>query len=214
MNIIKAGDLKILKFILYLLIFTVLNAEEKNVTQERYADINILRRVQAGGFVIYLRHGKTDSSQPDQYPIDLSDCSTQRPLTKEGKNEIIMVGNAIKKAGIKVSQVYSSPLCRAIKSTQLAFGENFIVEEHLMYTAHLTTEEKMPILAKTKELLSDKDIPNGQNRALVAHAPNIADLINYFPETEGSLLIFKPLGNGDFEYIATILPNQWDRLLK
>ncbi len=200
-------------FSVLIVIPIILFADSENKMQEKYADKNTLKMIQEGGYVLYFRHGKTDSSKPDQYPIDLNDCNTQRPLTAEGENEIIKIGEAIRKANIKIYQVYCSPLCRAKKSAELLFGDYFIVEEHLMYTAHLTSEQKIPVIAKTRELLSCNNIPKGKNRALVAHAPNIADLIDYFPETEGSLLIFKPLGEGQFEYIATILPNQWNKLI-
>ena len=67
----------------------------------------LLKELHQGGFVLYMRHGATDSSYPDQVPIDLNDCNTQRPL------------------------------CRAHESAQLAYGDNITIVHTLMYTAHL-----------------------------------------------------------------------------
>ncbi|WP_045212723.1 histidine phosphatase family protein [Desulfonatronovibrio magnus] len=173
----------------------------------------LIDELRQGGFVLYMRHGRTDSSQPDQVPMDLDDCSTQRPLTDEGRQEIIQVGQAIIDSGIPVKDVVSSPLCRAKESARLAFGDNIVVEENLMYTAHLTSEEKIPIVEKTRELVSKPVEEPGMNRILVAHAPNLADLMDYFPEVEGTVVIFKPLGQGEFEYMASILPHEWGQFI-
>lgn len=173
----------------------------------------LLEELRSGGFVLYVRHGRTDPGQPDQVPMDLEDCNTQRPLTDQGRGEISFVGEAIRLAGIPYSEVLSSPLCRASESALLAFGPDFRVENQLMYTAHLTSEQKKPVVAKTRELVSSPVVEKSQNRILVAHAPNLADLMGYFPEVEGTVIVFKPLGAGEFEYAASILPEDWERLL-
>ncbi len=174
----------------------------------------LLNEVRGGGFVLYMRHGKTDSRQPDLSPIDLDDCDTQRPLTDEGRREIVAVGEAVRRAGIPVGRIFASPLCRARESANLAYGSEIQIEPRLMYTAHLTTEQKRPIVAKTRELLSRRVEEPGVNRMLVAHAPNIADLMDYFPETGGTVIVFRPLGDGEFEYVASILPQDWAKLLE
>ena len=83
-----------------------------------------------------------------------------------------------------------------------------------MYTAHMTSKQKAPMAAKTKELISTPVSELGLNRVLVAHAPNLADLMGYYPEIEGTLVVFRPLGEGKFEYVASILPSDWSWLLR
>ncbi len=173
----------------------------------------LLEELRSGGFVLYMRHGRTDPRQPDQVPIDLEDCATQRPLTDQGRAEIAAVGAAVRAAGIPVGEVLASPLCRARASALLAYGPDFVVENLLMYTAHLTSEQKAPVVAKTRELVSTPVAGPGLNRVLVAHAPNLADLMEYFPEVEGTVVVFRPLGDGEYEYLASILPGDWAGLL-
>lgn len=173
----------------------------------------LLDELRSGGFVLYMRHGRTDPRQPDQVPMDLDDCATQRPLTDQGRAEIAAVGEAVRTAGIPIARILVSPLCRARESALLAYGPDFQVENLLMYTAHLTSEQKVPIVAKTRELISTPVAEPGRNRMLVAHAPNLADLMGYFPEVEGTVIVFRPLGDGKFEYLASILPEDWDGLL-
>jgi phosphohistidine phosphatase SixA len=176
------------------------------------ADKAVLNRLRKGGWVLYMRHGNTDNNIPDQPDLKLSDCSTQRPLNAEGRAVAARVGKAVAKAGIPVGEVWSSPLCRARETTALAFGEHFKVDENLMYTAHLTTQQKQPVLERTRQLLS-QPVPAGTNRVLVAHAPNMADLIGYFVKPEGTVLVLQPLGNQQFRYVASIPPDLWAQLL-
>ncbi|WP_151671402.1 histidine phosphatase family protein [Nitrincola schmidtii] len=172
-----------------------------------------LQMVREGGFVLFIRHGPTDSSRPDHVPIDLNDCNTQRPLTEQGKVLMSGVAEAIQLAGFPLGNIYTSPLCRAVETTEILFGtDTFTVEKYLMYVAALTSNEKIPIIAKTQALLSE-DVSLGENRILVAHGPNLVEVMDYFP-VEGALVIFKPLGDeGGFEYIATIEPDHWAELL-
>lgn len=172
----------------------------------------ILQKAQQGGLVIYMRHGATDTNIPDQVPIDLNDCATQRPLTQAGLDEAKQIGHGFRQLNIPFSKVYSSPLCRAIETAQATFQTDITVDENLKYTAALTTAEKQPIIARTFELLS-KPVAPGTNRILVAHGPNLVETMKYFPP-EGTLVFFKPLGNNQFEYLASITPDDWKTLLK
>lgn len=143
-----------------------------------------IAQLRAGGYVLYMRHGTTDTSRPDRASeVDLNDCSTQRPLTEEGRKLAARVGEAIRKAKIPVGEIFASPLCRAKDSALAAFGPNFTVLDHLRYTANMTGEEKAPLTPKTRALL-DKPVKNKTNRVIVAHAPNLMDIMGYFPKQE------------------------------
>jgi len=180
---------------------------------EKMATPATLNQVRQGGFVLYMRHGNTDNSKPDRVPsVDLKDCSTQRPLTDEGRQLAAQVGKSIRAARIPVAEIHVSPLCRAKESAQAAFGNKFQVNEFLMYTSNLTTEEKKPILETTRGLLS-APVAKSSNRVIVAHAPNMADLIGYFVKPEGTVVVIRPKGDAGFEYIASIPPNLWRELL-
>ena len=170
--------------------------------------------LRTGGFVLYLRHGNTDNTRADRVPsVDLNDCATQRPLTEEGRQLAARVGEAIRKARIPVAEIRISPLCRVRDTVAIAFpGQVAISDMNLMYTANLTDLQKAPIIANTRHLLS-APVPTGANRVLVAHAPNLMDLIGYFPR-EATLVVFRPLGEAGFEYVASVAPAQWPELLR
>lgn len=200
---------------LFLLLFSLQGAiaSDLPVFEKKSATIETIKQLQAGGFVLYMRHGATDTSRPDRVPnVDLNDCSTQRPLSEEGRKTSVQVGNAIRQAAIPVGEIQSSPMCRAKETAEAAFGKEFIINEYLMYTSNLTSKEKVPRIANTNHLLSTP-VPAGTNLVLIAHAPNLMDVMGYFPKPEGLVVIFKPLGTQGFEYVASIEPQQWQELL-
>lgn len=189
-------------------------AEEQPTFHEKSVTSGTVKLLRNGGYVLYMRHGNSDTSRPDRVPqVDLNDCSTQRPLTEEGREVAAQVGIAIRKLKIPVGEIYSSPMCRAKESAQAAFGNDITLDNNLMYTSNLTDEEKKPILQKTRELLS-KPVTKGVNRVVVAHAPNLMDLMGYFPKPEATVVIFRPHEARGFEYLGSITPDQWQQFLK
>lgn len=173
-----------------------------------------LQEIRSGGYVLYLRHGLTDTSHPDRAPqVDLNDCSTQRPLTEDGRKLMVRIGDYIRKAGIPISEVRASPMCRARQSAQAAFGDKFVVDNLLMYSGNMTDQEKAPVVAHTLALLT-QPVAAGTNRLILAHSPNLMDTVGYYPRPEGTMVILKPLPGGKVEYIATIMPQHWPDLLQ
>lgn len=184
--------------------------------QETLATPALLAQMREGGFVLYLRHGTTDSSRVDRAPqVDLNDCSTQRVLSDGGRQQARDLGVTLQRARIPVGEVIHSPLCRARESAQLTFAAQpqlLRAEPLLAYTANLTSEQKKPVIAATQVLVSTV-VPQGTNRVIVAHAPNLADLMGYFVKPEGTMVVLRPLGQSRFEYLGSIPPSHWNNLL-
>lgn len=183
--------------------------------RELPATAQTLRALRAGGHVLYLRHGPTDNSRADAAPItDFNDCGAQRVLSDEGRQAAAQVGAALRQAGIALGEIRVSPLCRTRQTLEAAFGRErpHTVDLALRYMGNMTTEEKQPVLAQTRRLLS-APVPAGGNRLLIAHGPNLADLMGYFPK-EGTLVVFRPRAEAGFEYVASIPVAQWPQLLR
>lgn len=182
---------------------------------EVLATPQLLRQLQAGGYTLYLRHGPTNNAVADRVPkVDLNDCSTQRPLTEAGRQLMASVGNAMRQARIPIGEFKVSPMCRARDSAAAAFPQLAPeVDPLLMYVANYTAEDKAPIVANTRRLLS-MPVAGGVNRLVLAHAPNIMELLGYFPK-EGTLVILRPKGEqAGFDYVASVPPAAWPALLK
>lgn len=178
---------------------------------EKAATPQLLASLQRGGYVLYMRHGYTDNSRPDRVPsVDLNDCSTQRPLNDEGRELMRQVGKALRAARLPLGKVLVSPMCRTRESARLAIGDNFEVAEPLMYSANMTSDEKKPRIEALRKLLATPPAA-GKNTLLLAHAPNLDDLIGFFVKPEGTVVVFAPRPDG-FEYLASIHPDDWKRL--
>ena len=177
-------------------------------------DRALLAKIRQGGYVLYLRHGYTDNSRADQFPdVDLNDCNTQRLLNDQGRAQMREIGKALRQAKLPLGEILVSPMCRTRESAQLAIGERFTTNEALMYSANMTSAEKRPRLEALARLLA-APVPAGSNRLLIAHAPNLADLIGFFVKPEGTLVVFAPDGPEGFRYLASIPPGRWNELLR
>ena len=83
---------------------------------------DLVRMLRAGGVVLVFRHAATDFSKPDQDPVVVSDCSTQRNLSAEGRADARAIGRGVRRLGLPVGKVYSSAYCRTLETARLAFG--------------------------------------------------------------------------------------------
>lgn len=178
------------------------------------ATAQTLQRLRGGGYVLYLRHGATDNTHPDRTPaVDLNDCSTQRPLNAQGWAQQQAVGQALRRAGVPVTELRISPMCRTRDSARAAFPDlKPVVDPLLVYAANLTEADKAPVVANTRRWLS-APVPLGQNRVLLAHASNLMEVMGYFPK-ESMLVVLRPKGEQHgFEYVASIPHGAWARLL-
>ncbi len=175
-----------------------------------------LRLLHQGGLVVYLRHGPSNAKIPDQLPVQLGDCSTQRPLTEAGRHYLDQTGRHIALMQLPYQGVISSPFCRVKESAQRVFGSPVLVDEQLRYTAAMPAAEKRPAVERTRYWLSLPVAEPGLNRIVAAHGPNLAELMDYLPP-EGTVLFFRPLGLDvvpSFEYLSSISPGQWDAALQ
>ncbi|MCK5681954.1 histidine phosphatase family protein, partial [bacterium] len=74
------------------------------------------------------------------------------------------------------------------------------------------SQEKVPKIKTLRRLLSTP-VAAGTNLVLVAHAPNLMDVMGYFVKPEATVVVFKPLGRQGFAYLGSIEPSQWQGLL-
>lgn len=74
-----------------------------------------------GGAVVLFRHALAPGTF-DPPGLVLSDCSTQRNLSDEGRAQARRLGDWFRARGLKPAAVKTSPWCRCIDTAQLAFG--------------------------------------------------------------------------------------------
>jgi broad specificity phosphatase PhoE len=87
-----------------------------------HADEALWKRVADGGHVLFVRHAQTTPGVGDPPGFRLEDCATQRDLSAEGRAQAQRIGAELKRRGVPVGEVLSSPWCRCLETAQLAFG--------------------------------------------------------------------------------------------
>jgi len=171
----------------------------------------LVAMLKQGGYIIYLRHGATDHTQNDQDLSDLRECSKQRNLNTQGKQESRLLGNAFKELGIKIDKVLSSPYCRCVDTALFAFNR---VEIDMNMRATFATNQTETEFLKRYLTQQLKMPPLAQhNRVLVGHTANLREVTNVWPKPEGVMHIFKATGQ-DYQHMGRIPPSQWNSLVK
>ncbi|MGD1918584.1 MAG: histidine phosphatase family protein, partial [Pleurocapsa sp.] len=162
--------------------------------------------------VIYYRNAQTEKDYADQVTADVNNCSTQRELSEVGLQQALTIGDGFITTEIPIGTVTSSEYCRAWATAALAFGDyekdpalNFLPFED--YTDEQVEEMKAnvtPLLTAVPE--------DGTNYIIVGHYDIFESASGIYPDPQGIAYIVKPDGNGSFEIIANMLPEEWGQL--
>jgi broad specificity phosphatase PhoE len=79
--------------------------------------------LRAGGHVALIRHASTEPGLGDPPGYKLDDCATQRNLSAQGREEARRLGERMRREGVVVDKVYTSPWCRCRDTAKEAFGK-------------------------------------------------------------------------------------------
>ena len=163
-----------------------------------------------GGVILVIRHAATDQSKPDQNPVDLNDCRTQRNLSAQGRRDARLIGQGARRLKLRIGAVLSSRFCRTRETAKLAFGRATISPALLnTITAEHDAAWRRQIRA-ARALFGTKPAP-GRVTVLVTHGSVVDDATGFTLE-EGETLVFRPLGNSRFRLVGRILPRAWAAL--
>ena len=198
---------------------TTLSGEQNNKEfVNKLDDRGLVSALRDGGYVVYLRHARTVKDWGDQISpaLDLSDCNTQRRLSDVGKADAQKIGEGIKAAGIPVGDVISSEYCRAYNTADLAFG-TYTKNSNLNFLpcVECTPEDYKDYAKRVAPLLSAKP-ESGKNTFLVGHDDPFQGVTmpvvpenGIYPAPMGVAYVAKPLGDGKFDLVAKINPDEW-----
>ncbi|HEV8293683.1 MAG TPA: phosphohistidine phosphatase SixA [Tepidisphaeraceae bacterium] len=113
-----------------------------------------------------LRHGLAGERDPSRYPTD-----AVRPLTTDGKHEILRIAKRLRREKIRFDLIISSPYTRARQTAEIVAR---IYKMKVKLTDHLTPEGKM------RDLIQYLGALKGAPEAilLVGHEPYLTQLIS------------------------------------
>ena len=170
----------------------------------------LIPKLRRGGYVIYLRHMSSDHSHEDKRPVNLNDCSSQRPLSQKGRQQASELGKAFRQLKLPIDKVISSPFCRCRDTARLAFGR-FVISDSLYFAMGLTREGKEAKGKLVREMLATQPA-RGKNVVIVSHTANLQEAVGLWPNPEGVAYIFKPEANAQFNAIGKVNPETWSQV--
>ena len=138
-------------------------------------DKNLVSELEDGGKLIFIRHAYAPGGG-DPNNFNLNDCSTQRNLSNEGKNQAKNIGEFFRKNKIKIKKVISSEWCRCKDTSSLAFGsfetKNFL---NSFYSSKFAKNKKSQMLDLRKYI---KNFKSKKNLVLVTHYVVISEILD------------------------------------
>jgi phosphohistidine phosphatase SixA len=174
------------------------------------AEPELASAMQRGGLVLVLRHAATDFAKPDQDPVVLSDCRTQRNLNAQGRADARTIGRGVRRLQLPIDKVYASPFCRTKETARLAFGR-FTVSRTILNTIVAEHDAKWRAQIRAARKLLGTKPASGTLTVLVTHGSVVDDATGHTLE-EGETLVFRPLGSSRFRLLGRILPADWRTL--
>src|SRR5207244_7464935 len=84
----------------------------------------LLPELRKGGYVLFIRHPKTNPDQADTDPLNLDNIKAQRQLSDEGRKQAKALGEAFRALKLPIQKVIASKFYRAQEAaTLLDVGE-------------------------------------------------------------------------------------------
>jgi hypothetical protein len=197
-------------------------AQDAAPARQKSDDRELLERLQSGGLVLLFRHGATgpDPDRPDavsgRNPFEGTpqeqqaaylNCERQRNLSDKGRADLRRIAKAIRQIGVLIGDVYASPMCRTRETAWIIAGE-------VTASDALLSPDKVDRLQ-----LASTATAEGRNRVLVSHGHIVFSLVpnpesvterGYVPR--GFAHVLEPRGDGDFNVLAELGPDDWLRL--
>ena len=135
------------------------------------ADDAVWAALRTSGAVVVLRHSYAPGAF-DPPDARLDDCSTQRNLDDNGREQARRIGEAFRRQGIAVGAVLSSPRCRCLDTARLAFGK---VEPWDVLQGSLSNAERRQaqLVEMRRRIAAYRD---GPPLVLVTHGSVVTDL--------------------------------------
>jgi phosphohistidine phosphatase SixA len=177
----------------------------------------LVSALKQGGYVVVFRHGATDDSQKDIYPINFDDMKAQRQLSEKGRDMARQIGTAIKKLGIPIGEIYTSRLNRAIETGKLLSDKEVRPVDALTDSgAGIASAMANPTGGNAKAGLALRELVNaapkaGTNTFIVTHKTNIADAFGKEASDvqEGEAFIYRSSGSAPAAFVTRVKAAFW-----
>lgn len=163
------------------------------------SDTALWKALRSGNHVALIRHAiAPGTGDPPQF--GLRDCSTQRNLSDEGRDQAYRIGLRFRAQGIAAVQVYSSQWCRCLETASLlGLGD---VQELPALNSFFSTSQREPVQTQAlRKWLASQ--PHKPVVVLVTHQVNITAISGVYPAS-GEVVIMRRGKQGDLTTLGSI----------
>ena len=156
--------------------------------------------LRSGEHFALLRHSiAPGTGDPPGFKLD--NCSTQRNLSEEGREQAVKIGELFRENRIDMAKVFSSQWCRCLDTAKLLrLGPVHPLSLRNSFFNNFEYRD-----TQTKGLsnwLREQDLDD-QPLVLVTHQVNITALTNVYPSS-GELVIVRRSKTGEFSVVGTV----------
>jgi phosphohistidine phosphatase SixA len=165
-------------------------------------DAKLWAALRSGEHVALIRHAIAPG-MGDPAQFSLRDCSTQRNLSDEGRDQAARIGTRIRAQGIQTARVFASQWCRCLETARLLklgkVKELPILNSFFQHNERATQQNQA-----LKEWLARQNL--GRPLVLVTHQVNITAISGIYPAS-GELVIMRRAKSGQLSTVGTIKTN-------
>jgi phosphohistidine phosphatase SixA len=173
----------------------------------------LIAALKQGGYVLLMRHTRSPEARPDKAAADPENTNLERQLDETGRETARAMGEAIRKLGIPIGAVLSSPTYRARETVRLAslgqaqtFAEIGDGGQSMQRIAEAPAEWLRKKVGEPPR--------SGTDTVIVTHMPNIVAAFRQAANgaADGEAFVFRPDGKGGAELIARVKIEEWPAL--
>ena len=167
------------------------------------AQEEVWRTLDNDGIVTLYRHALAPGGG-DPVGFEVDDCSTQRNLSPDGRQQARDMGRQLRSKGIDVSRVFSSPWCRARDTADLmnVGGVRELIRLGSVFTAPTSVAQRRE---RATRRLIERHAGRSGVMVLVGHQANIIDLTGIAPSSGAGVVVRHDTGEpGDLEVLGFV----------
>jgi phosphohistidine phosphatase SixA len=176
----------------------------------------LLSDLKKGGYVLFIRHPRTNPDQADTDPLHLDNVKAQRQLSDEGRQQAKELGAAFRALKIPVERLISSKFQRAQEAAKLLDVGEVTVSLDVSEGGLVVSTRENQRRAKALRNLLGTPPAKGKNLVILSHRPNLQDAAGkeFGDVDEAEMVVFRPLGDGTFTAVARVPAQSWSQWAK
>jgi phosphohistidine phosphatase SixA len=178
--------------------------------------MELLPELRKGGYILFIRHPKTNPDQADTDPLHLDNIQAQRHLSDEGREQAKALGKAFRALNLPIEKVIASKFYRAQEAAKLLDVGPVTAALDVTEGGLVVTPRENERRAKALRSVLSTPPTAGKILVIVSHKPNLHDAAgkDFGDLSEGEVVIFQPLGDGQFKTVARVVPDTWTKWTK